>query len=76
MIWLKLIILLFIILLFYYKKSWQPHTPPFFSKGNLLNIGHRGAPLLAHENTINSFKKAVKYGVDGVELDVQFTSDK
>jgi glycerophosphoryl diester phosphodiesterase len=33
-------------------------------------IGHRGAPLVAPENTIASFRGAVELGVDLVELDV------
>ena len=40
-----------------------------------MKIGHRGAPLLAHENTLSSFKKAIEAGVDGIELDVQQSSD-
>jgi glycerophosphoryl diester phosphodiesterase len=35
-----------------------------------LVIGHRGAPLLAPENTIASFEAAVAAGADAVELDV------
>lgn len=38
-------------------------------------IGHRGAPRLAPENTISSFESALKIGVDGIETDVQETSD-
>ena len=41
----------------------------------MLIIGHRGAPNLAHENTIDSFEKAFKNNVDGIELDVQLTKD-
>lgn len=38
--------------------------------GRPLRIGHRGAPALAPENTIRSFRAAVEAGVDFVELDV------
>ena len=38
-------------------------------------VGHRGAPTLAPENTIPSFKRAVELGVDFVELDVRATKD-
>jgi len=38
-------------------------------------IGHRGAPRLAPENTIPSFKRAVEAGVDFIELDVRVTRD-
>ena len=71
-----LLITLLIIYLYIYKKNWKPKYPLFFSKGTLIKIGHRGAPLLAHENTLLSFKKAIETGMNGVELDVQYTSDK
>ena len=77
MIWPELfIIILLIIFLFYYKRDWQPSAPSFFSKGKLIRIGHRGAPLHAHENTVNSFIKAVEEGMDGIEVDVQYSADK
>jgi glycerophosphoryl diester phosphodiesterase len=38
--------------------------------GRLLRIGHRGAAVLAPENTIASFRAAVAAGVDLVEFDV------
>lgn len=38
-------------------------------------IGHRGAPTLAPENTMASFRAAVELGVDGIETDVQETRD-
>jgi len=40
-----------------------------------LIIGHRGAPTIAPENTMLSFQKAWKLGVDMIELDVQATKD-
>jgi glycerophosphoryl diester phosphodiesterase len=40
-----------------------------------LLIGHRGAPLQAPENTIASFRRALSAGADGLELDLQRTSD-
>ena len=38
--------------------------------GPLLRIGHRGAAVLAPENTIEAVEAALEYGVDHVELDV------
>ena len=38
--------------------------------GGPLRIGHRGAPGLAPENTLESFEHALDLGMDGVELDV------
>ena len=36
---------------------------------------HRGASGYAPENTLESFKKAVEMGAEGIELDVQLTKD-
>ena len=41
-----------------------------------LIVAHRGAPLLAFENTLSSFEKAVEQGAGIIELDVQMTSDR
>lgn len=38
-------------------------------------VGHRGAPLEEPENTIESFKKAIGFGVDFFECDVHLTKD-
>mgnify|MGYP001184103327 CR=1 FL=1 len=77
MIWLEiLLIALLIIYLSVYKKNWTPRHPSFYLKGELIKIGHRGAPLLAHENTLASFKKAVETEMKGIELDVQYSADK
>ncbi len=40
-----------------------------------LVIGHRGASGHAPENTMASFKKALEYNVDIIELDVQLSKD-
>lgn len=39
--------------------------------GRMLRIGHRGAPALAPENTIESLRLALELGCDLVEFDVQ-----
>ncbi|XP_078028432.1 glycerophosphodiester phosphodiesterase domain-containing protein 5 [Epinephelus lanceolatus] len=38
-------------------------------------IGHRGAPMLAPENTLMSFQKAVEAGSHGLETDVTISVD-
>lgn len=38
--------------------------------GPLIRVGHRGAALLAPENTLESFEAALAYGVDAIEFDV------
>ena len=50
------------------------HEPQLLGRRPLL-IGHRGAPRLADENTVVSFRKALEAGLDGVETDVQRTAD-
>lgn len=40
-----------------------------------LLLGHRGVPSLAPENTIDGFHAALDGGFDGIELDIQRTSD-
>ncbi len=40
-----------------------------------LNIGHRGAAGGAPENTLASFELAWRQGADGIEFDVQLSSD-
>lgn len=39
-------------------------------EGAVLKIGHRGAPVLAPENTLASLAAAIDHGVDLVEIDV------
>jgi glycerophosphoryl diester phosphodiesterase len=39
-------------------------------EGAFLKIGHRGAPALAPENTLESLAAAIDHGVDLVEIDV------
>lgn len=39
-------------------------------------LGHRGARLLAPENTLPGFRAALTDGADGVELDVRRTADQ
>ncbi len=71
-----LLLTILIITVTIYKKNWVPVSPPFYSTGKLVKIGHRGAPSLVHENTLGSFRKAIDTGMDGIELDVQFSADK
>ncbi|XP_010868282.1 glycerophosphodiester phosphodiesterase domain-containing protein 5 isoform X1 [Esox lucius] len=38
-------------------------------------LGHRGAPMLAPENTLMSFESALEAGVDGLKTDVTISAD-
>ena len=41
----------------------------------LIVIGHRGASIVAPENTMGAFRLALDLGADGIEFDVQLTAD-
>lgn len=45
------------------------------SENNILIVGHRGVKALYPENTMLSFEKAIEMGVDGLEMDLNLTSD-
>ena len=46
-----------------------------FSRGKILNLGHRGFENRAPENTLAAFRLAMAEGADGVELDVHISKD-
>jgi glycerophosphoryl diester phosphodiesterase len=48
---------------------------PTLEKRFIHNIAHRGAPTVAPENTLTSFRKAVEFGATMIELDVHQTRD-
>ena len=48
---------------------------PSFYQDRPLNFAHRGASAEAPENTLAAFLHAVELGADGIELDVQLSSD-
>jgi glycerophosphoryl diester phosphodiesterase len=39
--------------------------------GRTLNFAHRGASLMAPENTLAAFELAARHGADGIELDIR-----
>ena len=39
-------------------------------------VAHRGANREAPENTLEAFQRAIEIGVQGIELDIQFTRDR
>jgi glycerophosphoryl diester phosphodiesterase len=40
-----------------------------------LVVGHRGVAGHEPENTLRSFRRALEFGVDGIELDVRLSAD-
>ena len=45
------------------------------NKNPIFYFGHRGAPNLYRENSIESIRQSINLGCDGVELDIQITHD-
>lgn len=53
------------------------HSFDIFKKPHKIFIeGHRGVNREFFQNTIDSFKQAIKYNLDSIELDVWLTKDK
>ena len=61
---------------FFFIRGWKKKPQGFYRNNKLFVWGHRGSPLKKTENTLPSFQKAIKQGVDGIELDVRCTKDK
>ena len=72
-----MIILIIISLIIYqsFFKTWKPLLPKKLNQSSFFYYGHRGAPLLAPENTLLSFHHAIDNQLDGIELDIQLTKD-
>ena len=49
--------------------------PPYFNPDKFLVIAHRGGRSLGPENTLYTYRNAVKLGVDVLEMDVRSTKD-
>ncbi|EDL16327.1 glycerophosphodiester phosphodiesterase domain containing 4 [Mus musculus] len=68
-----------IILLCLYLMPLGIYSPCILKKENLgpkpTLFGHRGAPMLAPENTMMSFEKAVELDVSGLETDIYLSFD-
>ena len=65
-----------IIIIWLYIISWKNKKSTVLFPERFLIFGHRGAPEICPENTIESFLQAINDNADGIELDVQFTKDK
>ncbi|XP_078078697.1 glycerophosphodiester phosphodiesterase domain-containing protein 5-like [Mustelus asterias] len=71
--------LYFTVLLLLYLLPLGMYSPCIKERGTLgpkpAIIGHRGAPMLAPENTLMSFEKTIEQGADGLETDVTISWD-
>ena len=71
-------ILLFLLIVMIYKilnSHWVPSYPSHLKK-IFFYYGHRGAPKIAPENTLQSFQEAMNNNMDGIELDIQLSKDQ
>lgn len=68
---------IFIIFIFYLiNKDYKSDIHPFLiDLPKVVNVAHRGGMGIGPENTIFTFKKAIKVGVDILEMDIHSTSD-
>ena len=57
-----------------FAKESVPQGKEFLPKGKFV-VGHRGACAYAPENTLESYRLAIKQGVEFVEQDLQITRD-
>ena len=57
------------------RGYWAAPPPHRLMPSDFYIIGHRGAPLVAPENTIAAFAKAVEFGANAIETDVCVTQD-
>ena len=58
-------------------NTLQRHSHDIFKRSHKVFIeGHRGVNREFLENTIDSFKQAINYNLDSIELDVWLTKDK
>lgn len=56
-------------------KTLNMHIQHSIPMAEITVIGHKGAPHLAPENSMESFETALKLGVGAIELDVRLTKD-
>ena len=74
-IFLFLIIFITIIVIYNLKKNKPRHTKDIFSYHKIFIESHRGVNTEVFQNTMEAFKKAIKYGADSIETDVWLTKD-
>ncbi len=69
-----IILIVYKIFSFYFGLKFKPRKFEF--KKGLYILGHRGIPVLAHENSLASFELIKKFDIDGTEFDVNISTDK
>lgn len=66
--------IIYLIARLYFFTKYKPRK--FSFKNDFYILGHRGIPVLEHENTIESFDLINKFDIDGTEFDVNISLDK
>jgi len=66
--------IIYLIARLYFFTKYKPRK--FGFKNDFYILGHRGIPVLEHENTIESFDLINKFDIDGTEFDVNISLDK
>ena len=66
----------FVLLLIRYISTWKGIDLSFLYSERPIYFGHRGERDKAPENTIPSYRSAIKHGLNAIELDVMMTKDK
>ena len=66
----------FVLLLIRYISTWKGIDLSFLYSERPIYFGHRGERNKAPENTIASYRSAIKNGLNAIELDVMMTKDK
>ncbi|HQQ20056.1 MAG TPA: glycerophosphodiester phosphodiesterase family protein [Exilispira sp.] len=77
---LLVLFLIFIIIFLLYRGFFHYFKLKYKPRDFILNktpyiLGHRGIPVLQHENSIESFKLLSTYDIDGTELDANVSAD-
>ncbi len=66
--------IIYLIARYYFFSKYRPRK--FNFEKDFYILGHRGIPVLEHENTVESFELINKYDIDGTEFDVNISLDK
>jgi len=70
------LIAVFVLLLIRYNSTWKGIDLSFIYSERPIYFGHRGERDKAPENTVASYRSAIKHGLNAIELDVMMTKDK
>ena len=70
------VFVVFVLSLIRYISTWKGIDLSFLYSERPIYFGHRGERDKAPENTVSSYRSAIKHGLNAIELDVMMTKDK